>query len=242
VAERLAASEDPRAALRGLHGSDLYLACACAAGPRRALADFEREILAQVPRYIKSVDGSASFGDEVAQALREKLFVGQDGGAPKILDYGGKGPLGSWVRVTAIRTARNLRRRERPAVSLSREEGDIEIRSPVADPELGYLTAHYRREFRDAFEKTLATLSSKERNILRLYFLEGMNSGAVAQMYDVTGATVRLWIKQWREAILAETRRRLATRLHTDSSEVDRMMNLLNSRFDLTVSRMLKTR
>lgn len=237
VAERLPGEADVEASLRALHASDLYLAFACASGDRRALASFDRVFLSQVRSYVAKLDSSASFADEVKQQLREKLLVPAQG-RPRILDYTGRGPLGGWLRVAAIRTGRNLLRSAKGAPVASDDVDQIRTAKP--DPELGYLKQRYARELRDAFEATLARLGPRERNVLRLYFLEAMSSNAIATMYDVSGATVRLWIKQWREAILDETRKRLAARLRMDSRELDSVMGLVQSQLDLTVSRLLR--
>ena len=49
------------------------------------------------------------------QRLRERLFVGSDGEPARLASYSGRGPLGTWVRIAAIRLALNLRRSERDA-------------------------------------------------------------------------------------------------------------------------------
>src|SRR5262245_58099234 len=81
---------------------DLYLAWACAAGVPGAHAVFEREIVAHVPLHLARFRRGPEFTDEVLQALRERLLVGDP---PRIAAYGGRGPLGAWVRVAAIRIA-----------------------------------------------------------------------------------------------------------------------------------------
>lgn len=238
VAERVGAESDIDAALRDVHGADLYLACGCASGDPRALSELERAFFSEVARYVMKLDGSPAFADEVRQLLREKLFAPARG-RPKILDYSGRGPLGGWLRVAAVRTARNFQRGSKSPLALARSIDD-QIRTPKPDPELSYLKQHYARAFREAFEQTLGELSPRERNILRLHFIEALSSSAIGAMYRVSGATVRLWIKQWREAILAQTRRRLATRLRTDTQELDGVMGLVQSQLDLTISRLLR--
>lgn len=237
VAERLPPREDVEASLAALHASDLYLACGCAAGDRRALAAFDDELLRPVRSYLGRLDPSSAFADDVEQQLREKLLVPSQG-RPRILDYTGRGPLAGWLRVAAIRTGRNLLRSAKAAPAVA---DDVEaIRTAKPDPELAYLKERYAQELREAFEATLAGLGPRERTILRLTFLEAMSSGEIAAMYGVSASTVRLWIKQWRAAILDETRRRLATRLGMDHGEVDSLMGLVQSQLDLTVSRLLR--
>jgi RNA polymerase sigma-70 factor (ECF subfamily) len=229
---------DPVAFLRALHGSDLYLACACALGHTKAIAELDRHFLSEIGRYVAKIDRSPDFADEVRQLLREKLFVGGRSSRPKIFDYSGRGPLHGWLRVAAVRTARNALRGRRSARPL--EERGIELRSPAPDPEMQFFKEHYHREFRGAFEMTLSSLSSRERNILKLYYLEGLSSRAIGDVYGVTGATVRFWLKKWREAILADTQRLLRERLGVDASDIESLMMMVRSQFNISISRLLK--
>src|SRR4051812_18583894 len=98
-------------------GPDLYLACACATRVRGALEAFDRAHLAQVGAHIARLTPTPAFVDEVRQEVRDKLYVGRDGAAPKIAEYDGRGALASWVRVIAIRAAIDLRRQDGAAVA-----------------------------------------------------------------------------------------------------------------------------
>src|SRR5262245_35046638 len=105
------AGED--ADLAALHGADLYLACACAAGDPAALAAFEARYMADVPSFLARVEHASAVIEDVSQLVRERLFVAADGKRPKILDYSGRGSLGSWLRVVTLRVAMNRRRADR---------------------------------------------------------------------------------------------------------------------------------
>src|SRR5262245_13678543 len=70
--------------LSRLHASDLYLACGCFHGDRRALEHFDRRFLARVRTYVGKVNATETFADDVRQLLREKLFVADPGALPKI--------------------------------------------------------------------------------------------------------------------------------------------------------------
>jgi RNA polymerase sigma-70 factor (ECF subfamily) len=237
--QRVPEGQAPAEALPSLYCDDLYLACACAAGDERALACFDRQLLPRVPGYVAKIDPSPSFADEVAQLLRHKLFVADGASQPRILSYGGRGPLGAWLRVAAVRTARNLQRSTRRSAALG-DAGAHPPRSSFPDPEVSYLKQHYHREFRLALEKTLTSLPRRRRNVLRLYYLDQLSSTAIAAIYQVSGAAVRQWLKQSRQAILDETRALLGERLGLGASELDSLMALVQSQFDLSVSRLLR--
>src|SRR5215471_6129651 len=53
--------------LRNLHASDLYLACACAGGDKRALALLDQRFLGDVAGYVASTHASATVIDEIKQ-------------------------------------------------------------------------------------------------------------------------------------------------------------------------------
>jgi RNA polymerase sigma-70 factor (ECF subfamily) len=224
------------AALERVHTSDLYLACACADGDPRALAAFEQAFLSQVPAYIARVDRSPQLADDVRQALRERLLLGGPDVRPRIAEYAGNGALGAWVRVAATRLALNQRRGEARA---ARPLGDAVAGSAI-NPELDYIKLRYAKEFAAAFKQTIAELPARERAILSLYFLEGMSSAAIGELYDAHGATVRRWIERLRVQLLEDTRRRLVKQLGIDTHEFDSLMNLVRSRIDLHLSQVLR--
>jgi hypothetical protein len=57
-----------RGAARGLHGDDLYLACACAAGQPLALAAFDRQFLGgELNRVLARITSAPAVVEEVRQ-------------------------------------------------------------------------------------------------------------------------------------------------------------------------------
>src|SRR5262249_12507693 len=141
---------DERGAAAALHGSDLYLACACASGDEQALAAFERRYIAEVPAFLARTGPSASLIGDVRQRLRERLFVAVDGKRTKICEYSGRGPLASWLRVVALRAAANLRRSDRDHQPLDDESGPPS-QLPQSDPELALMRTKYGAAFHEAF-------------------------------------------------------------------------------------------
>src|SRR5258708_5741051 len=110
LATRVGSEADPAAALAALHGEDLYLACACARGVPAALAVFERQLMVLVPDFVARIDGVRPFVDEIQQQLRERLLVGAPTQSARIARYTGRGALGGWLRVAAVRTAIDMLR------------------------------------------------------------------------------------------------------------------------------------
>jgi RNA polymerase sigma-70 factor (ECF subfamily) len=67
LGERVKADESVEVFLRTIHGSDLYLAFACAEGDRRALAQFDRDLTRDLPQYVAKVKNSGHFFAEVKE-------------------------------------------------------------------------------------------------------------------------------------------------------------------------------
>src|SRR5215831_16835596 len=107
VADRWPESATLEDWLRNAHLRDLYLACACSQNLPGAIETFARVYLSQVPDYLARSAPDASLIDDVRQLLCDKLFVGD---ARKINTYSGRGALGAWVRMLAVRACLDLRR------------------------------------------------------------------------------------------------------------------------------------
>lgn len=219
--------------LAGLHVDDLYLACACLHGDDAAIAELERQFVSQIPLYLASLRQSDSFVAEVSQRVREKLLVGR-----KLADYRGTGPLGGWLRVVAVRTAKDLLRAAESAPPGS-DRSEPEAAEP--DPEVAYLKRRCARQLEQAFHDTLANLGAEERAMLSLTFLEGLSSGAIGKMYGVDGSTVRRRLQGLREKILARTRELLAETLGADTREIDSLIDFARSRVDVDLSALLRS-
>src|SRR6185295_2269441 len=86
---------------------DLALALAAANGDAAAIEEIERTIVEPLPRTLSRLRPSPDLVDELRQELREKLLVGP---RPKLLEYRGRGPLGAWARVVALRLAHDRAR------------------------------------------------------------------------------------------------------------------------------------
>src|SRR5262249_15783420 len=146
LAERLPPDRDPLGGIERAHVEDLYLACACARGDPRAVEHVDDRFLSKVGAQVAR--GSPSLADEVRQIMRERLMG--SGGVPWIAGYSGLGALGGWLRISAVRVARDLQRAERRHVPL--DSGVRAAGSAAADPELDYMKTRYADEFSAAFK------------------------------------------------------------------------------------------
>jgi RNA polymerase sigma-70 factor (ECF subfamily) len=143
---------------------------------------------------IAGVERAPAFADEVRQELRDKLFTSPDG-EPKIAEYTGRGALGGWVRVSALRIALNLRRSAKRAAAVNERAASMEeALMSGSSPELAYLKERYRAVFTEALEAAVASLSDRDRALLRLYHVDGLSLEAMAALYRVHLSTVSRWL------------------------------------------------
>lgn len=223
-----------------LNAEDLYLAFASAQGDREALALIEQRYLAEVGRFIAHLRGQTSFVDEVRQQLRERILIGTgpSGRAPKILDYSGRGPLGAWIRVTAVRQALDLMEKEkqRPVC----EEAEDDQLAATVDPELMAIRERHLPQFREAFRLALGSLDAGERNLLRFYLVDGLNIARIGEIFGKSRATVGRMVVECRKKLLEETRRNLGALTRASDGEVFSLIRLLRSQLDVSIRGFLR--
>lgn len=223
------------AAVGDLCVGDLWLALGCAAGDSTALAAFETRYLANVPAMLARHRARDS-ADEVRQRLRERLLVGSGDEPPRIGTYSGRGALGSWVKVAALRVAANFLRGERDHEPL--DDGALAGTLALV-PELAVLESRYHGAFRAAFHGAFAALSPAERALLKLHFVDGLSVRKLVPILGVSSATAgrRLLAAQTRlgELVLAE----LAKRVEATPVELESVVRALLSRLEVSLSLLL---
>jgi len=217
---------------------DLYLACACLHGKAGALEAFDQRFLSQVPSFLARLESACHRVDEVQQLLRERLFVARGDAPPKIADYKGQGRLASWLRVAAIRTALNLHSSRKSQPPPSAAPAELLLASP--DPELQYLRARYKEQFNEAFVTALGSLAARDRTVLRLHLLDGLNIDRIGQVFDVHRATAARWLSHAREELFEKTREALTNQLGLSATEFASIVRLIRSDLDLSVCRILR--
>lgn len=236
VAARAHVADAIAAGAASAHAADLALAFAVAAGDPVAARRFEAAVGDELIAAVRAIDREPAFVDEVVQEVRIKLTVG-DGGPPRIASYRGAGPLRAWVAVAARRAALNAKR----AVRRDRTEPDpmIELADREPDPELRHLRTLYRSEFRDALTAALAAASDRDRTLLRLRFVEGLELAHIGRMYRVHESTASRWLTAARAQLAEATRANLMARLAVTSATADSVARMVASGLELSVARLL---
>lgn len=226
--------------LETMRGSDLLMAWGCARGDRAAISLFEQMCFGEIPHAMSRVRTRFST-DEVAQMMRERLFVRSKSGPPKAIQYAGGGDLRAWFRVVVTRHLLNLAQSS-TAKEVELDQALLEI-LPIGDGTgegEGPETAHVRKEYgpmlREAFLRALAELEPRSRTLLRLAVCDGLTVDAIASVYDVHRATAARWVVAAREELHASTKRHLRERLGQGLEEsVTSLMRMLAERMEISI-------
>jgi len=215
----------------------LHLACACARGEPAALRVFDETYMPDVSRAIARLRLPPEDVADVVQSLREQLLVGKAGGAPQIIEYGGRGDLAGWLRVAAVRAGLKKLRGKKNEVDV--DDAKLAARSMGDDPELAYMKESYRRVFREAFVAAMGTLDAREKNLLHQHFVDGLTVDELGTLYGTHRATAARWVQRAREHLLDETRAEFAKRAGVSPRECASVLRMVRSRIDVTLSRLL---
>jgi RNA polymerase sigma-70 factor (ECF subfamily) len=221
---------------RALERADVYLVCACLRGHPKALEAFERTQMAPLHKVVaRHVAIEPALLDDILQDLRTDLFARGDRPS-KLLSYSGRGKVRAWLTTIALRAAREAR----PSDSQAPRSIASAVVGDSRTPELEALKAAHRQPFRVAFADAMASLSVRERNLLRMHLLDGLNVDRIGSAYDVHRATAARWIQAAREKLVRRTRRLLSQRLGLTASEVSSLIRAVDSQLDLSISRNLR--
>ena len=228
--------------------ADLWAACACGTGDGRAIAEVEARYFPDVDAALGKMGLSADRIGEVKQGLRRLLFVGEPdvqtaghtgprGAPPRITEYRGTGDLRAWLRVTAMRAALKLLRKENRETPT--DDALLEARAQQDDPELAYMKAAYRASFKVAFQEALESLLPRERTLLKQQIVDGLGIDELGALYQVHRATAARWVQSAREKLLLRTRRTFMLNARISSDECESIMRMVRSQLDMSLQRRL---
>jgi RNA polymerase sigma-70 factor (ECF subfamily) len=217
--------------------SDIFLAIAGLERDDRALRHFDKTILADLDLHVGRYALQPAALDDVRQKIRLKLLVGPP---PAIRGYRGTGPLGAWVRVAAVRIAADLKTGETLGGGRFVDGALAAFRPAFGDsPEIAAIKHRYHGHLRDALEQTLQALPAREKTLLRLTVVDGLNIDAIGAIYRVHRATVARWLVQVRAQVFAGIRERIGLRNQPTVSELRSLLVLLADEVHLSARRIL---
>lgn len=238
LAERLGALGVER--LEDIRWVEFALAQACADQDPVALRVFEAEFIAGTERALGRLDNGADFVDEAQQELRQRLLLPRDGNPPRIADYRGRGPLGGWVSVAAVRVGLSLLRSSQRAAR--RDEGlwaEAVLFPSGVDVDLQHLKQRYAPMLAACIRKVFAELEDRERAVLRMYFVESLNIDAIGLVYGVHRSTIARWIGRTRTTICEAVHARMVEDGLAPAEELRSIDRLVQSQLDISLGGLL---
>lgn len=233
----LALHSSPGSPAADVYAADLLVALGCLRGDPAALAVFEAEYVADARRALGRLRLDPSIVEELLQHVRTKVLVGT-GSGPRLATYSGRGPLAGWVRAIAVHEAMSARRAQ---VRRGPHDGPSAIeRMPLGtEPELAQLRAMYAAPFKAAFAEVLAGLAPRDRNVLRLVYVESLTADQVGLAYGVHRVSVARWLQQIRATLFSRTKKLLSERLRLSPAEFESVTRMCLSQIDVSLDRLL---
>jgi len=213
---------------------DLAFAKACARGDAQALARFDRELAPALRPALARIGLDDAGIDEALQLVRTELLAPRAGGEPRILGYGGRGPLIAWLRSVAVRTGLRLRHHGARFEPLS--EGGGAAGSIADDAELAYMKKTYGAAFHDAFRTALAALPAKDRLLLKQRLKHHLGVEDLGRLHGVHAGTISRWVNAARAALARGTREAMMAQLQVRDDEVSSILRLIESQLDVTLT------
>ena len=216
---------------------ELFLACGCARGEVRAIAQLEARYFPVVARSLGRLRLAPHAVDEVLQRVRASLLVAPEGGAPGITGFSGRGALASWMSVNAGRTAyKLLQQGNREAYD---PEEELARRTAPDESAERQVAKRYSSEaFKRAFVEALSQLSSREKSLLRLHYLDGVTIEQLGGMYQTHRATCARWLASARQRLLDGTRAALGRQLRIPLADCDSIIQTAQSGLEMTFHRL----
>lgn len=231
VTERAGAS-----AISAVRAGDLYLALACALGNPDALARLDALVMPKVAHALGRFEPAVD-SDDLLQKLRQRLLLPRGRRLPRIANYSGLGSLTQWARAIAVRLGLRMTRRARREASL----GDEPLETLIAgdDPELKLLRAQCRHAFAAAFRGGFEALPASDRNVLRLHLLDGLSVDRIGALLGVARVSAWRRLDQARGRLEQGTRERLAREAQLCTSDIDHVLQMMQSQLAQSLRRLL---
>jgi RNA polymerase sigma-70 factor (ECF subfamily) len=237
VAKRVPPDAADGAPLAELAVEELYLTCACARGDAEALRVLEARYFPRARAALAGLRLDPSAVDELVQRLRVYLFVDPGDGRPRIVQFRGRGTLGSWLGVSAVRAAYKLLERE-TRERTNEDERLARVAAREHDQEVLVAKGRYGEAFRAAFAAALGSLEDRDKNLLRQHYLDGLSTDQLGALYRTHRTTITRWLGAAKQRLLDRTRSYLMSRLRVPLADCDSIIRLVESQLDVTLYRL----
>jgi RNA polymerase sigma-70 factor (ECF subfamily) len=221
--------------LAQLHAADLFVVHHALLGNARAVQAVQDQMV-QLRPALRRTGAGAALIDELVAELPFELLAPRAGGLPQLAAYAGRGPLFGWLRVVAVRTL--VDRRRRGGVQL--DDGALdELAAAELGPELTVLRLRYREDLAAAVAAAIAELDPQLRLLLRQHYLDGLSIDRLAALHGIHRATAARRLAGLREQLAHAVRGRLIAKLGVGDATLDSIVRLVGSELELGLDRYL---
>jgi RNA polymerase sigma-70 factor (ECF subfamily) len=230
-----AASPDELGALRA---ADLYLVCAYGLQARAAHQAIEAEYMPRVRQALGRLRTPDPVVLDIQQELRQRLVEMADPAIGR-RGYSGRGDLAGWMVLCAVREA-GARRRRSEQESLV-EDALLDALPAAADwdPEMEVLVRTYKEPFQRAVVEALASLTARERNLLRYRFVGRASIDQIAQVYRVHRATAARWVLRAQARLIEQTQALFLSRTPMSPDSMTQIVVAIRSQLTLDLETLL---
>ncbi len=188
------------------HAAELYLCCACSLHDASAMRVVVRDGAETVRKAIARIRSDPDFVAEACQEVWAKLLASHE---PRIAEYAGRGPLNSWLRVTAVRAALDAVRNRKVQAKRS-QELDSAFAADALSPESRMIRERYAEQFQGALRRALVALPVRDRQLLRMQLQGRCTIDDIARVYGCHRATAARWLERARDTVFELLRTELA--------------------------------
>jgi RNA polymerase sigma-70 factor, ECF subfamily len=209
-----------------VNARDLYIVAALMDQQPGAQVAFDQAFLLPTQGAMTRAGLHAQGMADALQIIRERMLLPHDGQPPRILDVVGHGDLGSLFRVIALRTALNLRRTDERLDATNEDDAVFEKLISCHNPERMLIKQEARDLLKAAILSAVATLTDRDRTLLRLHFFHKLTIDDLGRMYDVHRATAARWLGKTHAHLDRETRSQLSKRMATNSDHLQSVLEL----------------
>jgi RNA polymerase sigma-70 factor (ECF subfamily) len=224
----------------GLEIADVAFALACARGDTAALTHFDKTYLPALRPALARVGLDDAGIDEALQRVRQELLAPREGGAPRVANYGGRGPFAAWLRSVAVRLG--LKLREDGARNVELDSGvQLQAGSIADDAELAYMKKTYGQVFERAFRAALGALPAQDRLLLKQRFKHHLGVEDLGRVHGVHAGTISRRVAAARDALAKDTREAMMRELGVPKDDMSSILRMIESQIDVTLTTLEST-
>lgn len=181
--------------LRTLHTNDLYLAAACAQASEQAW----RRFVAVYQKHINDVARFVARSDlayELANNVLTDLFMPGRSGRSRIASFDGRESLGTWLRAVINHRAINQGLLKWNTFDSIDRAAEVADNSGIRRIEASIRGSRYESILPDAFERSIQSLTDRERLLLVLRYEDGLRIVEIAEVLRVHPSGVTRQLRQ----------------------------------------------